>query len=47
MALTIREYIKRLAEYPDDYTAEAYQGEANGLRVENDEGEQVGFIEDY
>ena len=46
MSLTIKEYINRLSEFPSNYTAEAYQGEANGLRIENEEGEQVDFIND-
>lgn len=46
MSLTIKEYIEYLSQYPSNYTAEAYQGEANGLRIEDEKGEQVDFIYD-
>ena len=46
MSLTIKEYIQKLSEFPSNYTAESYQGEDNGLRIENEKGEQVDFISD-
>jgi len=46
MSLTISEYIERLSEYPSNYNAEAYEGEDSGLRIDDKEGNQVGFISD-
>lgn len=40
------QFKKILETFPDNSHIEAYQGESNGFRVEDENGKYLGFIED-
>lgn len=43
--IKLRELIKQLTNYPDDYLCYAYEGESSGIVVINTDYKEVDFIE--
>ena len=43
--MTIKQVIMKLKLFPLYYTVRAYEGEKQGIVIENEDGEEVSFIE--
>ena len=43
--IKLRELIKQLTNYPDDYLCYVYEGESSGIVVINTDYKEVDFIE--
>ena len=46
MNITVQQLIEALSKFPPDARIAAYEGEVCGVGIDNDQGRQIGFVDE-